>query len=385
MRFKFPFLLLFVLLFLAACSIPGASGTSDSSTSSPATANTTASSTESTSRFPENPNKDLEFDTDKLEDIWFAGGCFWGVEAYMARVYGVYDVTSGYANGTTENPTYKEVLYENTGHAETVHVQYDPERIDLESLVSQFFMIIDPTLLNQQGNDKGTQYRTAVYYENDDERAIIDGVVAAEAERYDKPIVTEIEPLEHYYLAEEYHQDYLEKNPDGYCHIEFDSLEDQEIPSLIDPAAYPKPSDEELKEKLTEAQYNVTQKNDTETAYSNEYWDTYDPGLYVDVATGEPLFSSADKYDSKCGWPSFTKPIEPGVVTEHIDTSYNMMRTEVRSRAGDSHLGHVFEDGPKDRGGLRYCINSAAIQFIPADEMEARGYGYLSGLVEKES
>lgn len=151
---------------------------------------------------------------------------------------------------------------------------------------------------------------------------------------------------------------------------------------MIDPAAYPKPSDEELKEKLTEAQYNVTQKNDTETAYSNEYWDTYDPGLYVDAATGEPLFSSADKYDSKCGWPSFTKPIEPGVVTEHIDTSYNMMRTEVRSRAGGRHLGHVFKDGPKGKGGLRYCINSAAILFIPADEMEEKGYGYLSDLVD---
>lgn len=382
MKSKFPLLLLFVLLFLAACSIPGASGTPESSASSGTTGNATANSTESTSRFPENPNKDLEFNTDKLEDIWFAGGCFWGVEAYMARVYGVYDVTSGYANGTTENPTYQEVLYENTGHAETVHVQYDPERVDLESLVSQFFMIIDPTLLNQQGNDKGTQYRTAVYYENEEDRAIIDKIASAEAERYDKPIVTEIEPLEHYYLAEEYHQDYLEKNPDGYCHIEFDSLEDQEIPSLIDPAAYPKPSDEELKEKLTEIQYNVTQNDDTEAAYSNEYWDNYEPGLYVDITTGEPLFSSTDKYDSETGWPSFTKPIDPTVITEHSDTSGFFKRTEVRSRTGDSHLGHVFDDGPKDKGGLRYCLNSAALLFIPADEMEEQGYGYLSDFVE---
>ncbi|RLQ91523.1 peptide-methionine (R)-S-oxide reductase MsrB [Planomicrobium sp. Y74] len=382
MKVKFPLLLLLILLFLAACSIPGASGTPESSASSGTTGNATANSTESTSRFPDNPNKDLEFDTDKLEDIWFAGGCFWGVEAYMDRVYGVYDVTSGYANGTTENPTYQEVLYENTGHAETVHVRYDPERIDLESLVSQFFMIIDPTLLNQQGNDKGTQYRTAVYYENEEDRAIIDDVAAAEAERYDKPIVTEIEPLEHYYLAEEYHQDYLEKNPDGYCHIEFDSLEDQEIPSLIDPAAYPKPSDEELKEKLTEIQYNVTQNDDTETAYSNEYWDNYEPGLYVDITTGEPLFSSTDKYDSETGWPSFTKPIDPAVVTEHSDTSGFFKRTEVRSRAGDSHLGHVFTDGPKDKGGLRYCLNSAALLFIPADEMETKGYGHLIDLVD---
>lgn len=374
MKFKFLLLLMFLLLLLTACSTPGATGNSDSSAS--------ADTADSSSRFPDNPNDDLEFDTDKLEDIWFAGGCFWGVEAYMDRVFGVYDVTSGYANGTTENPTYREVIYENTGHAETVHVQYDPERIDLESLVSEFFMIIDPTLLNQQGNDKGTQYRTAVFYEDEKERAIIEGVVAAEAERYDKPIVTEIEPLEQYYLAEEYHQDYLEKNPDGYCHIEFDSLEDQEIPSLIDPAAYPKPSDEELKEQLTEIQYNVTQKDDTETAYSNEYWDTYEPGLYVDITTGEPLFSSADKYDSETGWPSFTKPIEPAVVTEHDDQGFFTTLTEVRSRTGDSHLGHIFEDGPKDKGGLRYCLNSAALLFIPADEMEAEGYGYLSDLVE---
>lgn len=383
MKIKFSLLLLFLLLLLAACSLPGASENADTTESSGSTTNGTADTEESTSPFPDNPNEDLEFDTENLEDIWFAGGCFWGVEAYMARVYGVYDVTSGFANGTTENPTYKEVLYKNTGHAETVHVQYDPERIDLESLVSQFFLIIDPTLLNQQGNDKGTMYRTAVFYEDEAERAIIDGVVASEAERYDKPIVTEVEPLEHYYLAEEYHQDYLEKNPDGYCHIEFDSLEDQEIPSLIDPAAYPKPSDDELKEKLTEVQYNVTQEDATETAFSNEYWDNYEPGIYVDITTGEPLFSSADQYDSGTGWPSFTKPIDPAVVTEHEDRSGFFKRTEIRSRAGDSHLGHVFDDGPKDRGGLRYCMNSAALLFIPADEMEAEGYGYLSHLVEE--
>ncbi|HSJ38126.1 MAG TPA: peptide-methionine (S)-S-oxide reductase MsrA, partial [Planococcus sp. (in: firmicutes)] len=235
MKFKFSILLLFLLLILAACSLPGTTETPGSSDSTDSTSNATADPAESTSPFPDNPNEDLVFDTENLEDIWFAGGCFWGVEAYMARVYGVYDVTSGYANGTTENPTYQDVLYKNTGHAETVHVRYDPERIDLESLVSQFFIIIDPTLLNQQGNDKGTMYRTAVFYEDPEERAVIDSVVAGEAERYDEPIVTEIEPLEHYYLAEEYHQDYLEKNPDGYCHIEFDSLEDQEIPSLIDP------------------------------------------------------------------------------------------------------------------------------------------------------
>lgn len=369
-------LLLLLLLLLFGCS------TGDSTNANETSAQPAVNGTEeSSSRFPDNPNEELEFDTNNLKEIWLAGGCFWGVEAYMARVYGVYDVTSGYANGNTENPTYEQVIRENTGHAETVHVRYDPERIDLEKLLSHYFMIIDPTLLNQQGNDRGEQYRTGIYYEDMEERAVIDQLMAEEAAKYDKPLVTEVEELEHYYLAEEYHQDYLEKNPNGYCHVEFDSLEDQEIPSLIDPAMYPKPSDEELKEKLTEAQYKVTQENDTETAYSNEYWDLYEPGIYVDVATGEPLFSSADKYDSKCGWPSFTKPIDPDVVTEHTDTSYNMIRVEVRSRTGGSHLGHVFEDGPKDKGGLRYCINSAAILFIPQEEMEEAGYGYLEDLL----
>ncbi|GIP42471.1 peptide-methionine (R)-S-oxide reductase [Paenibacillus sp. J45TS6] len=334
------------------------------------------------SKYPENPNVNLAFDENNLEEIWLAGGCFWGVEAYMARVYGVYDVTSGYANGHTENPTYEQVIRGNTGYAETVHVTYDPERVDLEKLLTYYFKIIDPTILNQQGNDRGEQYRTGIYYINEEDRKVIDKVMAAEQERYDDPIVTEVEKLTSYTLAEEYHQDYLEKNPDGYCHVEFDSLENQEIPSLIDPALYPKPSEEEIKAKLTDEQYEVTQGKGTERAFSNVYWDNYEPGIYVDVVTGEPLFSSADKYDSMCGWPSFTKPIDPAVVLEYEDTSYNMIRTEVRSRTGNSHLGHVFEDGPEDRGGLRYCINSASITFIPQADMEAAGYGYLEHLTK---
>lgn len=344
--------------------------------------NTPSTESGTISAFPDNPNEDLTFDTENLKDIYLAGGCFWGVEAYMARVYGVYDVTAGYANGTTENPTYEEVIRGNTGHAETVHVQYDPERTDLTKILSHFFIIIDPTSLNKQGNDRGTQYRSGVFYTDPVEKTVIDEVVAKEQQRYDDKIVTEVEPLVSYTLAEEYHQDYLEKNPDGYCHVEFDSLEDQDIPSRIDPAEYPKPSDKELKEKLTDAQYKVTQGDDTEKAFSNEYWDTFEDGIYIDVATGEPLFSSADKYDSQCGWPSFTKPIIPEVMVEKEDKSINMIRIEVRSRAGDSHLGHVFEDGPKDKGGLRYCINSAAIDFVPLDEMESAGYGYLIGLVK---
>lgn len=364
--------MLTLVIVLAGCGMVKATNNSNGS----------AETAKTDSKYPDNPNEGLSFDEDNLQEIWLAGGCFWGVEAYMSRVYGVYDVTSGYANGNTENPTYEQVVRENTGHAETVHVKYDPDRVDLEKLLTYYFKIIDPTLLNQQGNDRGKQYRTGIYYTNEADRAIIDRVMAKEQERYDDLIVTEVEPLNNFTLAEEYHQDYLEKNPNGYCHVEFDSLENQEIPSLIDPALYPKPSDEEIKAKLTKEQYEVTQGKGTERAYSNEYWDNYEPGIYVDVVTGEPLFSSADKYDSMCGWPSFTKPIDPAVVLEYEDTSYNMVRTEVRSRVGDSHLGHVFNDGPVDRGGLRYCINSAAITFIPQADMEAAGYGYLVHLTK---
>ncbi|RAZ66490.1 peptide-methionine (R)-S-oxide reductase MsrB [Planococcus maitriensis] len=361
-RYFLPVLLL--LLLLAGCS---SEAVSDSST---------ASSSES--RFPDNPNEELEFDTENLEDIWFAGGCFWGVEAYMARIYGVYDVTSGYAGGTIEDPTYEEVLTGDTGYAETVHLRYDPERVSLEELLDRYFLIIDPTLVDQQGNDRGNQYRTAIFYNDPAAVSTIDKAIAEEQQKYEKPIVTEVEPLRNYYLAENYHQDYLEKNPDGYCHVDFTSLEDQEVPQLVDPADYPKPDEGEIREMLTDEQYRVTQEDGTEAAFDNEYDGFYEPGIYVDIVTGEPLFSSKDKYDSGTGWPSFTKPIDPAVVTEHDDLSLFGMQTEIRSRTGDSHLGHVFEDGPEDAGGLRYCMNSAALRFVPLEEMEAQGYGYLT-------
>lgn len=183
--------------------------------------------------------------------------------------------------------------------------------------------------------------------------------------------------LTNFTVAEDYHQDYLRKNPNGYCHIDLSTADEV----IIDPSKYPKPSDDILRKKLTDAQYKVTQENDTESAFSNEYWDNIQKGIYVDVATGEPLFSSTDKFDSGCGWPSFSKPISKDVVTYKEDLSYNMTRTEVRSRSGDSHLGHVFEDGPKELGGLRYCINSASIRFVPLEDMEKEGYGYLTKLV----
>jgi len=329
--------------------------------------------THTSGTLPENPNESLEFNLDNLKDLYIAGGCFWGLEAYMSRVYGVYDVTSGYANGDTENPSYEDLIYRGSGHAETVHVRYDPELVDLNTLLGYYFRVIDPTSVNRQGNDKGVQYRTGIYYTEPMAKTIIDRFIIEEQKKYDREIVVEVEPLEHYYLAEEYHQDYLEKNPNGYCHIDLFDVEDL----YIDPSLYPLPSDAVLKEKLTDFQYKVTQDNETERAFSNEYWDFFEKGIYVDVVTGEPLFSSNDKYDSACGWPSFTKPITEEVVRYFKDTAFNMVRVEVRSRAGDSHLGHVFEDGPKDKGGLRYCINSASIEFVPYEAMEARGYGYI--------
>ncbi len=334
------------------------------------------------SNFPANPNVNVNYDKSKLKEIYLAGGCFWGVEAYIARIYGVYDVTSGYANGNTENPTYEEVSYEHTGHAETVHVLYDPERISLEKLLDYYFKIIDPTSLNRQGNDQGEQYRTGIYYVDKNDLPVIQKVMEEQQKKYDAPIVTEAENLKNFTLAEEYHQDYLEKNPNGYCHIDFDNLGDQNTSNKIDPSLYKKPGDEELKERLTPLQYQVTQNGETEFAFSNEYWDNFEPGIYVDVATGEPLFASTDKYESGCGWPSFTKPIQPDVVIYNEDDSYNMVRTEVRSSSGNSHLGHVFEDGPKDKGGLRYCINSASIRFIPESEMEQEGYGFLLSYIQ---
>lgn len=326
-----------------------------------------------------------------FKEIWLAGGCFWGVEAFMARVQGVIDASVGYANGKTENPTYEDVCHRGTGHAETVHVLYDPDRTDLKTLLHYFFMIIDPTTRNRQGNDWGAQYRTGVYYKDPADLHVIREGIAEEQKKYKKPIVTEVEPLVNFYLAEEYHQNYLEKNPGGYCHVDLSLLDnpDESLPlpevqccHSCEPIRYTKPDDAVLREKLTKEQYAVTQENKTERPFSNEYWNNHEKGLYVDIVTGEPLFTSADKFDSGCGWPSFTRPINPAVVTRHEDNSFGMARVEVRSHAGDSHLGHVFTDGPRDKGGLRYCINSASLRFIPLADMEREGYGEFVPLVK---
>lgn len=326
-----------------------------------------------------NMDKEKEnYSKDDLKKIYLAGGCFWGVEEYMQRIYGVYDAVSGYANGKVNNPSYKTVSSGKSGYAETVEVTYDSKKIKLEDLLNHYFKIIDPTSLNKQGNDRGSQYRTGIYYVDDSDKEVIDKVMNFQAKKYSEKIVVENMKLKNFTVAEDYHQDYLKKNPNGYCHIDLSKAGEV----VIDPAKYPKPSDDDLKRKLTDIQYRVTQKNETESSFSNEYWDNKEKGIYVDVATGEPLFSSSDKFDSGCGWPSFSKPIAKDVVTYREDKSYNMNRTEVRSRSGDSHLGHVFNDGPEELGGLRFCINSASIKFIPLKDMEDRGYGYLKHLVK---
>lgn len=280
----------------------------------------------------------------------------------------------GYANGVKENPTYQQVCTGSTGHAETAHVLYDPHQVSLKTLAEHFFRIINPLASNRQGNDIGTQYRTGIFYTDQGEQKILQQVLDAEQEKYQQPIVTQMLPLSCYFLAEEYHQDYLEKNPGGYCHIDFSNL--TKVTQLIDPADYTKPSDQELHEKLTQEQYQVTQRGETERAFTGEYDHLFEPGIYVDVATGEPLFLSSDKFDSGCGWPSFSRPIAPEVIVEYQDESFGLSRTEVRSRVGNSHLGHVFEDGPREQGGLR---------FVPYAQMEQEGYGQLKELVTDQN
>jgi len=306
-----------------------------------------------------------------MAEIYLAGGCFWGLEEYFSRIEGVEETTVGYANGQVESTNYQ--LIHQTDHAETVQVAYDEKRLSLRELLLYYFRVIDPLLVNKQGNDVGRQYRTGVYYVREADRLIIEQVFAEQEEQLGQKLAVELEPLKHYILAEDYHQDYLKKNPTGYCHI---NVNDATQP-LVDVGRYPKLSQQQLKDKLTEEQYQVTQQSATERPFQNAYNATFDAGIYVDVTTGEPLFFAADKFESGCGWPSFARPLTKDVVRYYEDKSHGMERIEVRSRSGNAHLGHVFADGPQELGGLRYCINSAALRFIPKEQMEKEGYGYL--------
>lgn len=312
--------------------------------------------------------------------IYLAGGCFWGVEKYIDLIEGVLETEVGYSNGTTKNPTYEDVIRNNSGHAETVKVVYDPQEIALEDLLSLFFKVIDPVSINKQGNDVGIQYRTGIYYIDSEDRDIIQSSLIQLQNDYTEPLAVEFMELDNYYTAEEYHQKYLDKNPGGYCHI--NQADFDELIELQKESKYEVKPKEELSSILTEMQYNVTQNSATEPAFDNEYNDNYEDGIYVDITSGEPLFSSKDKYDSGCGWPSFSQPIKTSVIKELRDLSYCMIRTEVRSKNSDSHLGHLFNDGPKELGGLRYCINSASLDFIPKEDMESAGYGDLLYIFE---
>ena len=306
-----------------------------------------------------------------MAEIYLAGGCFWGLEEYFSRIEGIKKTTVGYANGQVESTNYQ--LIHQTDHAETVHLIYDEKRISLREILLYYFRVIDPLSVNKQGNDVGRQYRTGVYYTNQADKAVIEQVFVEQEKQLGQKIAVELEPLRHYVLAEDYHQDYLKKNPGGYCHI---NVNDAYQP-LVDPGQYERPTDAELKEQLSEEQYQVTQNSATERPFHNAYNATFEEGIYVDVTTGEPLFFAGDKFESGCGWPSFSRPIARDVLKYYEDKSHGMERIEVRSRSGNAHLGHVFTDGPELAGGLRYCINSAALRFIPKEKMEAEGYAYL--------
>lgn len=315
-----------------------------------------------------------------MAEIYLAGGCFWGTEKYLDSVHGVQFTEVGYANGKTENPSYEDVCRKNTGHAETVHVVYDREELSLPFLLSIYYQAVNPTSVNKQGGDVGSQYRTGIYYVEEADFPVIQESIRALQTHYDKPIAIEVRPLENFYRAEEYHQKYLEKNPNGYCHIGAEKFQ-KAGRALVDPSLYRAQPAQELKTSLTAEQFEVTQHSATEPPFRNAYWNHFEKGIYVDVTTGEPLFVSSDKFESGCGWPSFAKPIDPDVLQEKQDDSHGMRRVEVRSRAGDAHLGHVFPDGPRELGGLRYCINSASLRFVPFAEMERQGYGRLIPLV----
>jgi peptide methionine sulfoxide reductase msrA/msrB len=313
-----------------------------------------------------------------------AGGCFWCMQAPFEKVQGVVKVVAGYAGGNEPNPTYEEVSSGKTKYRESIQVYFDPQVISFSEILEVYWRQFDPTDEGGSFHDRGHQYTSAIFYHDDKQEEVAEQSKKelSKSGIFDKSVVTPIIKYSTFYPAEEYHQDYYKKNPERYHSYREGSGRDEFImKTWSEEKKYIKPSDEELKKKLNDLQYKVTQKEGTERAFQNEYWDNHKPGIYVDIVTGEPLFSSKDKFESGTGWPSFTKPIDPQYLNKKVDKSLGMERVEVRSKIGDSHLGHIFDDGPAPTG-LRYCLNSAALRFIPKDKMKEEGYGEYLPLVE---
>lgn len=328
----------------------------------------------------------------KKEVATFAGGCFWCLEEAFSDIEGVIEVLSGYSGGDVEYPTYEEVCEGNTGHREAIQVIYDSDIVSYEELLGVFWTNIDPTDPYGQFADKGEQYKTAIFYHSEDQKnlALKTKKLIEDAKIFKKPIATEILPFKNFYPAEDYHQEFYKKNPIRYCTYKYFSGRERFIKTVWQYSnIFKKPkiklNPKYLKKdisKLSNQEYLVTQECHTEPPFQNRYWDNKEEGIYVDIVSGEPLFSSKDKFDSGTGWPSFSKPLEEDNIKYHIDTSYGMIRVEIRSKHGNSHLGHVFDDGPEPTG-LRYCVNSSALRFIPVSKLEEEGYGEYKKLFQK--